>query len=265
MSNIRRAIDKTLIKLHNYLMKILDRIKRSLLKFESHIFVTHSCISCRTEILDGSTYQMCKNCLNALEKLEGTLCKRCGEPTNMISGYCGECLSSLKFDNNFSFCYYNKVSAKIVKKLKYGHKKYIAKYIVKLICDSGYDFSNIDAITFVPVDSDRIIARGYNQAEEIARELSKFTNIPLVDVLVKNKTEKHQTELSKAERLKSLSKSFSINSDCNYDIKGKNILIVDDVYTTGTTLSSCAAAIKTKKPKRVFTITFAKTKLNSAK
>ena len=126
-------------------------------------------------------------------------------------------------------------------------------------------FENIDYITFVPIGSKRRKERGFNQAEELAFEIGKLTNIPVVDALDKIGNERHQAGLSQKERQENLSGSFKLRELAN-TIKGKYILLIDDVFTTGATLSECAKVLKSdkkNKPNKVFCYTFAKTRLNS--
>ena len=74
---------------------------------------------------------------------------------------------------------------------------------------------------------------------------------------------KHQAGLTQKERLENLKDTFSISPENKDKIKGKKILIIDDVFTTGATLSECAKVLKSQKPKSVSSLTFAKTKFNS--
>ena len=124
-------------------------------------------------------------------------------------------------------------------------------------------FENIDVITFVPMGKKGLRERGFNQAEEIANEISKIMNIPVFGLLRKTREHKHQAGLNQKDRLENLKGTFEIISDYKSKIKGERILIIDDVFTTGATLSECAKTIKEAKPKSVSALTFAKTKLIS--
>lgn len=169
------------------------------------------------------------------------------------------------FDNNFSCFYYSDVSATIIKNFKYNSKKYYAKYIAELMLDSGYNFSNFDIITFVPMSNKRKKERGFNQSEELAKEISKMVKIKVVPLLVKVKEGEHQAKLNQSSRMKNLIDSFSVHPEFAKEVKGKRILVIDDVFTTGTTLNECAKVLNKCKPEQVKTFTFAKTKFNSIK
>ena len=245
-------------------MKILEKLKKMFVSFENMLSDEHSCIACSKEIPDGSEFQLCEKCLKNLDEIDGNICTKCGEKLkdgNMLCDHCKE--FDYSFDRNKSICYYTDVSSGIVKSLKYGGRKYYAKHIAKLMTRDKSCFENVDLITFVPIGKKRLRTRGFNQAEEIAKEISKLVGIEVVSLLDKVVEKKHQAGLTQKERLENLKDTFSVCSENKDKIKGKNILIIDDVFTTGATLSECSKVLKIQKPKSVSTLTFAKTKFNS--
>ena len=224
----------------------------------------HSCIACGREIVDGTKFQICKDCFCNLHKLEGNLCDKCGDEVLKDNQLCDHCKTfDYSFQQNKSFCYYEKVSAKIVKGLKYGHRKFYAKHVAEMMTENKDYFEDVDIITFVPINKRRMKERGFNQAEEIAREISLILNKPVDCLILKSDSAKHQAGLSQKERLENLKGTFSVDEANKNKIKGKTILIVDDVFTTGATLSECANVIKKFKPIKIKTLTFAKTKFLS--
>lgn len=246
-------------------MSLKHKIKDILSKLFGELVPEHECISCGKEIADGTAFMLCDNCKSEITWLNGKVCSKCGDklPENgsMICDNCKD--KDYFFDSNVSCCYYSEKSAAIVKGLKYGNRKYYAKYIAKIMSLSKSTFENIDIITFVPVSKKRRRERGYNQSEEIAKCLGEIVNIEVKNLLVKTFDGKHQAKLSQAERLKNLAGSFELADGADTEIKGKHILIVDDVFTTGTTLNECSKVLKKAKPKKIASITFTKTKLDS--
>lgn len=113
-----------------------------------------------------------------------------------------------------------------------------------------YDMESIDLITFVPMHEKDKYRRGYNQSELLAKELSRIFSVPCVPTLKKVKKTKKQHRLPYAERKKNLSGAFSLIG--KEQIKGKNILLIDDVMTTGITLSQCVKKLYSAKPNQVF-------------
>lgn len=248
-------------------MSITQKLSRLLCGAEDRLFEVHMCLSCDVEILDGSRFQLCKKCQSGLTIIGKTVCQICGEDLSgeenvMVCDICKD--KKFNFDQNRSFCYYGEVSSNIIKHFKYGGRRYYAKFLAKIMCENSKIFEGVDVMTFVPVSRSTKAERGFNQAEELAKEISKLTNIPVRRLLTKSRAGRHQAKLSQSERLKNLQDSFSPSSEAS-TVKGKRVLIIDDVFTTGTTLSECAKALKKFKPTEIFTYTFAKTDFNLAK
>jgi ComF family protein len=109
----------------------------------------------------------------------------------------------------------------------------------------------------VPLGKRRLKWRGFKQAEELAKELSSFLKIPLVsDCLIKIKETLPQVELSEKEREENIKGVFKIKND--EKILGKKILLVDDVYTTGSTMKECARILKRAGAKEIIGIVIAR-------
>ena len=109
----------------------------------------------------------------------------------------------------------------------------------------------------VPLDKKRLKWRGFNQAEEVGKELYKFFNIPLIsDCLIKIKQNLPQIELSGKQREENTKGVFSVKT--KELINGKKIVLVDDIYTTGSTMEECAKVLKTVGAKEVLGIVVAR-------
>lgn len=237
-------------------------------KLESLIMTNHNCISCGREISDDISICLCENCQTGLIKIDGKICKKCGD----ISKINNENHCELCFDRNYAFnssrslYYYDSVASKIIKNLKYDGKKYLASTIAKIMARESEIFDGAHVITYVPMTKEKFKLRGFNQSEEIARELANLTGKKLVDVLLNVSDGKvSQASLSKEERLKNLKDAFDVKSDMKSEIAGKCVLLIDDVFTTGSTLHECSRALKKAKAKCVKCYTFAKTDFNSIK
>ena len=248
------------MKIKGFLLKVLNA-------FEDLFMTNHSCVCCGREIPDGTTFMLCEKCKSKMEPISGNICQKCGDVVSAESvKVCDLCKdANYVFENNFSCFYYTDTASKIIKKYKYNSRKYYAKYIAEMMISGGFDFEKVDVITFVPMGKNRKRERGFNQAEEIAKELQKITNKEMLPLLEKVKESPNQAKLSQSERRKNLLDSFDVLKENATKIKNKKIVIIDDVFTTGTTLNECSKVLLKHKPASVRTFTFAKTKFNSPK
>lgn len=247
-------------------MKFAEKLKNIFLHAEDLLMTNHSCISCGKEVPDGTKFSLCKSCIDSLDKIDGKTCAKCGETLGADVLICDACKErDYVFRSNKSIFYYSDAAATIIKNLKYGGKKYITKIVAEMMTETMEVFAGIDLILFVPTSKTRKRERGFNQAEVIANEISKIVGIKVVDALFKDNSSKSQAGLKREDRLKSIKGSIHLNSEVSDEIKGKNVLIIDDVFTTGSTLNECAKEILKAKPKEVRTLTFAKTKYVSLK
>lgn len=245
-------------------MNVKDKVLKALNFVEDLFMTNHSCVCCGREIVDGTKFQVCENCKKNFDLLNAALCEKCGDLVAEDVKLCDHCKNfEYNFDQNRSYAYYNEVTASVVKGLKYNKKKYFAKYMAEMMCEIKDYFEGVDIISYVPISNKRRKERGFNQAEEIAKEMGAILNLPVEKLLSKIENKKHQAELSQQERLKNLIGSFVVCDDAKQKIKNKGVLIVDDVFTTGATLSECAKVLKRVASCKIKTVTFAKTKFNN--
>ena len=120
--------------------------------------------------------------------------------------------------------------------------------------DSGF-FEKSDFIISVPINKERYKSRGYDQAGYLAKELSEISKVKYVpDALLRHKNTVPQNKLKVNERFENVKDAFSIG---NFDFKGKNVIIVDDIFTTGATINECAKVLKNSGANKVYFLTFA--------
>lgn len=196
------------------------------------------CIFCDKDLPDNSF--ICKNCKSEDIFNDGTRCKICDTRIKEGNIICDNCKSLKKsFEKCFCPLNYDGKVRKAIIKFKSDGAIYLAKPFAKLIYDRLLkEDINFDIIIPVPSHKKTIKARGYNPAKVIADELSILTGKPIKDILLKNVITKNQKKLTFAQRQTNLENSM-ILTDLDI-IKGKNILLVDDIITTGATLNACA-------------------------
>jgi len=132
-----------------------------------------------------------------------------------------------------SFWEYNGIVKKAIHQIKYGGTYDMVREIVN---KKEFEIDKNTVITFVPMYIKKEKERGFNQAEIIAKEISRKTGLPVVKLLEKTKETPDQASLNKEQRLVNLQNTFAI---CDRLSLSQNVLLVDDVYTTGATMEEC--------------------------
>ncbi len=246
-------------------MKMSEKIKSVFEKLESLLFTPHKCICCLRECDTDSKYRLCSRCQEKINFTKEHYCLTCGESIDEAYDFCLECKDS---DYHFDFARtvfaYDEISSKIILRFKFEGYKTYAKPLAHLLANY-YASSDIlaDCITFVPMLKEKEKERGFNQSKLLALELGKITGLPVIECLEKTHANKTQSLLSKKDRFKNVEGTFKlINKEY---VKGKQVLIIDDVFTTGATTSECAKQIYKGKPMSVQVLTLAKRPSNHIK
>lgn len=201
-------------------------------------------------------------------------CPYCKRPIDYREAACEECLHE-NFENILErkinvygraivsniapASYEGKVREAICKYKFCGKKDYACQFatIMAKTFNERYSHDEYDFITSVPLSESRLKERGYNQAELLAQELSKAVKIPYKNVLKKVKDNKTQHDLNLEERIENVKGVYAV-LDSNL-VKGKRVLICDDIITTGSTLSECINELLKIGTKKVNSITLADT------
>jgi len=228
----------------------------------SNVIFPSSCVFCKCNIKNGF---ICDKCASRLSFITKPVCNICGLPLKIYSNYDDNllCLNCTKnkplFDKSISAVVYNDISKKIILPFKHGDKTYLKYFISNLMFQSGNDIiSKCDFITPVPLHFFRLLKRKYNQSALLSVELCRKSGKPYLPLLRRIKFTKSQGHLSIEKRKSNVKKSFAINKKYLSNIIGKNILLIDDVITTGATVNECAKVLKNNGVNRVFVLTFCK-------
>lgn len=179
-------------------------------------------------------------------------------------GICSKCKSEIKRvhqqEEIMAYGYYGGVLKKLILNLKY-HKSFIAgKVLADLLCQIIIEKKlSIDCICYVPISKDSLKKRGFNQCSVLAKNISSILDIPVIDCLVKVKETKEQKLLGKEERMKNILDAFEIKN--KEKLFKKNILLIDDVYTTGATINECKKDIEKCNINKIYLLTIAKSNI----
>jgi ComF family protein len=152
--------------------------------------------------------------------------------------------------------------AQMVYRLKYNNRPDIGEDMGRVMASelqcSDY-FSDIDVLLPVPLTSKRLRQRGYNQSEKLARGVSDVTRLPIVTkALCRKEFHQSQTKLARWQRQENVADTFHLVDDSQ--LKGRHVLLIDDVCTTGATLIACANALKDVEGIRISALTLGFTK-----
>lgn len=222
------------------------------------------CINCG-EIV-GENNSLCVDCFNKIRFISKPYCQICGTPfestDDLSQNICGKCLSKKRkqFTLERSAFIYDDSSKNILLSLKFRDKISYAPTIAKLMTQAGADIfqENPDLIIPVPLHYMRLLKRKYNQSALLAGEISKLTGIKTdLFSLKRCKNTTPQVKFAGKERVKNVRGAFIVKDTKN--IKGKSVVLIDDVMTTGSTLKECAIALKKAGAKKIYALTAART------
>lgn len=195
-----------------------------------------------------------------MEYIEGRVCLKCGKgiEDEYDANICPDCKSKDKnFDMAFSCFQYKDMGKTIIHKLKYESCKEVAHTLGRLMHQKIAEESiNLDAVVPVPIHKSKETIRGFNQAQLIAEEIAAAAGIPLWNCITRIKATADQFRLDKVSRSLNVHDAFCINMLYN-DLKYDNVLLIDDVYTTGSTVNECSRILKQQGVQRIFVITAA--------
>jgi ComF family protein len=197
----------------------------------------------------------CSDCWSKLEPIPRPFCLQCGTPAPAIETRCGACRrGDHAFDFARSLFLFNDPMRGIIHHLKYSARVSLAKPLGPPLRDclatEGFDAK---IVVPVPLHRSRARQRGFNQAELLARQLGLHMDLRL---LKRRKNTPSQTGLSRSQRTLNLSAAFEVRG-----VPPETVLVIDDVYTTGSTLHEIAKTLKRAGASKVEVLTVARVPL----
>jgi len=203
------------------------------------------CVYCTQRIMDA--HAICGECFRRISFLEEPCCDDCGAALYYENSVCTSCLGTLKdkkhYDKLRAVFNYDDFSKISILALKHGDAAYVAKFFANLIY-ARYKkiIDSADVILYVPIHFKRLLKRHYNQASLIAVAIGKQANKKVSHgnlIRVKN-TKSQQGNIKSRKR--NVKNAFKIKNQRELD--GLNVVLIDDVFTTGATLNECARVLK---------------------
>ncbi|MFC3712212.1 double zinc ribbon domain-containing protein [Sphingoaurantiacus capsulatus] len=203
------------------------------------------CAACGT-IVDAQG-SFCLKCWSDLPFITAPMCASCGLPFETPqpeSRQCGACLAKPPRYTARAALAYEGPAREIVLRLKHSDRQHLAADMAGHLRRAAGELPDDALIVPVPLHRWRLWRRGYNQAAELAKALSKATGKPLlVDVLVRHRATKSSQGLNPTQRRRNLAGAFVLNPRAKPLIAAKCIILVDDVLTTGATANACARVL----------------------
>jgi ComF family protein len=221
------------------------------------------CVSCRMRV--GEAHALCAACWNAISFIEGSLCSCCGSPFEVDPGsetVCGGCLARPHdFARARSLFRYDDASKPLILAFKHGDRLDHAPAFARWLERTGRPlFSDAELLVPVPLHRWKLWKRRYNQAAVVAEGLSRIAGLPHDPlVLEKRRATKSQGEMPSAKaRRRNVLNAFRVPPEKAARVRGRRILLIDDVFTTGATLNACARALTRAGAARVDALTLAR-------
>lgn len=219
------------------------------------------CVICNSYEFQSNVCEFCWEKLTFITKPYCAICSHPFEYENDDKAICGNCIQTKpNYDKAISILKYDDYSKDLIHNFKYKDQLHILNYFVSLMLNMGKDLiEQADIIIPVAMHKHKLLKRGYNQAALIAMNIAKNKKIKyLPQAIIKIVNTDSQAGLKKSQRIKNIKNSFKLNSKFINEIKGKRVLLIDDVITTGATIEECCKVLKFAEPSKLFVLTLAK-------
>lgn len=218
------------------------------------------CLACSARI-DSKDPFLCSRCRENLELIEDFVCPVCGAFDTNRQEDCSYCNSELiSFDKCRSLYPYNNVMRTLIHQLKYNEMTKISSYLAEKAVDylrRHNPFPEVGCISPVPLHPTKARSRGYNQAALITKKIAaSFSWTYRPNLIKRTKFTERQSHLAPEERKLNVSKAFSI--DRKETVQDYNILIIDDVFTTGATVNSICRLLREQLNGKIYVLTIAR-------
>lgn len=228
------------------------------------LFPTTVCLFCKQkkDLVDG----VCQSCAEEFIKFADPVCQRCGAPLQ-AGQLCDQCQKpSPPFEACRSVFEYNGKMVELIHRFKYRGEFYhfakiLSKNMAQLYRKLGW---KVDYVICIPSHRNTLKRRGYNQAEVLAKQLCKELHLPFMpNALIKEKDLPSQTTLSFAQRRANILHGFVAGKN-SQKLQNKTVLLIDDVYTTGSTLTQACLALN-KTASKIYCLTACRTTLKKSR
>lgn len=211
------------------------------------------------ELLGTGRQSMCPDCRQRVRYLSEPLCCKCGKRiSEREAEYCGDCSQGRHvFTAGKALYEYEDIAAALYRFKYGGHREYAHFFAGELARQLGTYIRSLepDGLVPVPMYRGKQHRRGYNQAELLARELGRQLDIPVcADLVYRNRDTRPLKELNSEERLNNLKRAFNLAQN---SVKLKTIILIDDIYTTGSTMDEVSSVLLAGGSRKIYSIVLA--------
>lgn len=232
-----------------------------------NVLLPPRCIKCGKILSEKNG--LCPECFNQINFISAPYCYKCGHPfvkendlKFAAKQYCGACLQKKRFlfDMQRTAFFYDEASKNLILDLKFRDKTVSAQTLANMLYMAGKDIweQEPDLIIPVPIHRLRLIKRRFNQSALLVKYLALRVGVSAdYSSLIRRQNTVPQVKLTGTARRKNLRQAFAVKYPQN--IKGKKVVLIDDVETTGSTLNECAKVLRKAGAKAVYSITLART------
>ena len=212
------------------------------------------CLNCHSR-LRKTEIVLCTNCADSLKFIEQKVCPKCG--SFLFEKTSHNC--DFAFDAARSVFQFDETLRNLIHHFKYEEMKKLGEFLGKYAADflEKEHFAAADIIAPVPLHKVKKRARGFNQSEILTRHIAKIIDCEHIPELIQRKKfTQTQTKLSRQQREKNVKDAFNVNA--KYEVTNRKILLVDDVFTTGSTVNSISKVLKEAGASKIFVLTIAR-------
>lgn len=226
------------------------------------IIFPYYCLICNKKIDNEKSIPLCIECFDKIHWNLPPFCTKCGRSMPIELSPLNLCLECKKkryyFDRAWSASYYEGIMLECIHRFKYQQKFSLIDFFKNILCNFIEKYLEIEKFNYllpIPLHSTKLRERGFNQAFLLTQPIAKQFKKKILENVWRKKPTLSQTELNAKQRRENIKGAFAVKNPIL--IKGKNILIIDDVFTTGSTVNECALVLKKNGARIVEVLTIA--------
>lgn len=226
------------------------------------LLVPSTCLTCDRFV--DKQGGCCPNCWGQMRFVTKPLCPVMGSPFSIDMGdsfLSAEAIAnSPPFDKLRTVLLYDDLARKLISSIKYSDRADLLRWVANWMHIAGKEIiEEVDAIIPIPLHPSRLRQRRFNQAGELANQLARMNNKDfLSDTLIRKKPTRQQVGLTESQRARNVSGAFVVPEEMKIQLKGRRVLLIDDVYTTGATAKAATRALKRGCASHINVLVFAK-------